>query len=158
MKKEKINYKIVKIDKNNHFTVETIQVIVSAEVAKFLKEEQRREDRERKDDIKYLLPFHLGENEYYFSNYNKPHRHRQFLRELIAPNWGDKKQSREQEQKMIQSVLQALEQLTPKQRKRIELHFFKDLSIGEIAQIQGVNYSTVYRSIQKAIQNIILVL
>jgi|DewCreStandDraft_1066081.scaffolds.fasta_scaffold00175_22 predicted DNA-binding protein YlxM (UPF0122 family) len=44
--------------------------------------------------------------------------------------------------------------LTPKQRKLLELYYFQDLSLGEIAEQYGVTRQAVYDSVRRSIQEL----
>jgi RNA polymerase sigma-70 factor (ECF subfamily) len=48
----------------------------------------------------------------------------------------------------------AINSLPDKQAKRIYAYFFMDMSKTQIARIEGVNKSQVFRSIDKALKNI----
>ena len=42
--------------------------------------------------------------------------------------------------------------LTPKQKRWLELHYHNDLSLGEIAQEEGISRQAVYDSLQRAVR------
>lgn len=44
--------------------------------------------------------------------------------------------------------------LTPKQRKLLELYYFQDLSLGEIAEQYGITRQAVYDSVRRSIQEL----
>lgn len=51
----------------------------------------------------------------------------------------------------LRRILRVMEQeLTEKQRQTLQAYYFEELSPAEIARRQGVNRSTVYRSIHRA--------
>ncbi|MDR5695515.1 MAG: sigma factor-like helix-turn-helix DNA-binding protein [Armatimonadota bacterium] len=44
--------------------------------------------------------------------------------------------------------------LTPKQRRLLELYYFQDLSLGEIAERYGITRQAVYDSVRRSIQEL----
>lgn len=53
-----------------------------------------------------------------------------------------------------QDLYAAINSLPEKQAKRISAHYLQDMSVTQIARIEGVNRSQISRSINKALRNI----
>ncbi len=51
-------------------------------------------------------------------------------------------------------ILDALNQLPPRQKEIVYLRYFQDLSMDEIAQILSVNYQTVLNALSRAMKNL----
>ena len=81
-----------------------------------------------------------------------PGRHNSaFLQDLMAWNRATGEDNDEQLERLRRNLRRAMEmELTPRQREIVQLHFDCGLSVSEIARQEGVQKSTVSRTLKRA--------
>ena len=74
----------------------------------------------------------------------------------IAALIGDEAQSNSEKRRMILKIMRSIieNELTARQREMITLYYFNQVNIPEIAEMLGVNRSTVSRTISRGRRNI----
>lgn len=75
--------------------------------------------------------------------------------DLFAQAAGDTTANAAQLQRLLSSLPRAVEQeLTPRQQQLVDLYFFQELSITQIAHTLHLHPSTVSRTLQRAVQRL----
>ena len=143
---------LVRIEKNGHKKIKKVWVEVSREV--YLAH-HHFENRERYFQVeirpKWFEPVdYIGLN-ITDANWDQPKKnYAAFIQSLtvedIAPDVVD---ALERKERLLQ-IIQAVNALPETQKRRFILHFFKQMDIEQIAELEHVNVREVYKSLQKS--------
>ncbi len=133
-------YELIKLE--NHFIVKfkdgtyhTNSIEVNAEVYQAMNQFEL-------DDLKMLHQFerHIEHSEIYEEAlYNRSFQKQELLENKVITNI------------LVHDFIQVMESLSYCQRKRIILYFFQNLSLEQIAQIEGISHQAISKSIKKGI-------
>lgn len=111
---------------------------VDKKIADYLEEDRKREQAEQRSDRRHLTNYEITENTY---------------DELVD------KQSGDFTDEIVKADLEALlheaiNTLTPVQKRRIALCFFDDMNYAQIAGVEGISEKNVRKSIQAALEKL----
>lgn len=55
---------------------------------------------------------------------------------------------------LIEELKNAIDQLSEVQKKRVKLYYFEDMTVEEIADLEGTTHQAISKSVRKAVEEI----